>query len=313
MKWIKELQEGDLIRGPLLVINATKGLTNNGMSYMNLTLQDKTGTIEAKKWEVSEQDANMLSPGNVVYFDGDVINYRDNLQVKIRALSGINEDEIDTTRFTISSPIAIEELEKRLDVYVNSIKNPDASIIVKTLVNKFYKSYITYPAAVRNHHEFSSGLLHHTVQMADLGEAIATLYPSVDRDMLIAGIILHDLGKTIELSGPIIPKYTLEGKLIGHISITHAQIQKTVDELKITGDVPILLSHMVLSHHGKMEYGSPVLPLTREAFLLSVIDDLDAKMMMLDKAYEATAEGEFTARIFPLDERSFYKPIKTKK
>ena len=310
MKWIKELQEGDLIRGPLLVINATKGLTNNGMSYMNVTLQDKTGTIEAKKWDCTDTEANLLSPGNVVYIDGDVISYRDNLQVKIRSLNGLSDGEVDATRFTISSPIAIEELEERLDAYVKSIKDHDCALIVKTLVDKYYKSFTTYPAAVRNHHEFASGLLHHTVQMADLGEAIVKLYPSVDRDMLIAGIILHDLGKTLELSGPIIPKYTLEGKLLGHISITHAEIQKTVDELKITGEVPILLSHMVLSHHGKMEYGSPVLPLTREAYLLSAIDDLDAKMMMLDKAYDQTPEGEFTSRVYALDERSFYKPKK---
>jgi len=148
------------------------------------------------------------------------------------------------------------------------------------------------------------------MQMADLGEAIVKLYPSVNRDMLMAGIILHDLGKTLELSGPIIPKYTLEGKLLGHISITHAEIQKTVDELQITGEVPVLLSHMVLSHHGKMEFGSPVLPLTREAYLLSAIDDIDAKMMMLDKAYDQTPEGEFTSRVYALDERSFYKPKK---
>lgn len=310
MKWIKEMQEGDLIRGPLLVINATKGITNNGLSYMNITLQDKTGTIEAKKWEVSDSDVALLSAGNIIYVDGDVINYRDNLQVKIRNVSVVQDGEVDPTRFTISSPIAIEVLEKRLEAHLSSIKNVDCAAITRTLVEKYYKSFTTYPAAVRNHHEFASGLLHHTVQMADLGVAIAELYPSVDRDILMAGIILHDLGKTLELSGPIIPKYTLEGKLLGHISITHSEIQKTAEELNIKGEIPILLSHMVLSHHGKMEFGSPVLPLTREAFLLSVIDDLDAKMMMLDKAYEQTAEGEFTARIYPLDERSFYKPFK---
>ncbi|MFA5422088.1 MAG: HD domain-containing protein [Bacilli bacterium] len=310
MKWIKELQEGDLLRGPLLVVVANKGVTNNSLGYMNITLQDKTGTIDAKKWDLSDEDAAIISVGNVIYVDGDVINYRDNLQVKIRSVAAINDGEVDTSRFTIASPIALEELEQRLDVYVKSIRNNDAALITKTLVDKYYKSYVTFPAAVRNHHEFASGLLHHTVQMADLAEAIAKLYPSVDRDMLIAGILLHDLGKTLELSGPIIPKYTLEGKLLGHISITHAEIQKTIQELKIEGEVPTLLSHMVLSHHGKYEYGSPVLPLTREAFLLSVIDDLDAKMMMLDKAYEQTAEGEFTTRIYALDDRSFYKPKK---
>lgn len=310
MKWIKEFLEGDVIRGPLLVINANRGITNNGLAYMNITLQDKTGTIEAKKWDLSEDDNAVITSGSIIYVDGDVLNYRGNLQIKIRSVRRLQDDEVDVSRFTISSPIAIEELEKRLDAYVSSIKQPECALIIKTLVEKFYKNFISYPAAVRNHHEFASGLLHHTVQMADLGEAIAKLYSSIDRDMLISGIILHDLGKTIELSGPIIPKYTLEGKLIGHISITHAEIQKVVDELNIKGEVPTLLSHMVLSHHGKYEYGSPVLPLTREAFLLSVIDDLDSKMMIIDKAFDQTPEGEFTSRIYALDERAFYKPKK---
>ncbi|HPM07207.1 MAG TPA: HD domain-containing protein [Bacilli bacterium] len=310
MKWIKDFLEGDLIRGPLLVVNANKGVTNNGLAYMNVTLQDKTGTIEAKKWDINEVDAALLNIGNVVLIDGDVLNYRDNLQVKIRAVSKVNDDEFDATRFTMASPIPLEELEKRLDSYVNSLKDKDIALLTKTLIGKYYKSYITYPAAVRNHHEFASGLLHHTVSMADLGEAIANLYPSVDRDMLIAGILLHDLGKTLELSGPIIPKYTLEGKLIGHISITHAEIQKSIEALKINSETATLLSHMVLSHHGKYEYGSPVLPLTREAYLLSVIDDLDAKMMILDKAYDQTPEGEFSTRIYAMDDRSFYKPKK---
>lgn len=310
MKWIKEFLEGDVIRGPLLVINANRGITNNGLAYMNITLQDKTGTIEAKKWDLSEDDNAVITSGSIIYVDGDVLNYRDNLQIKIRSVRRLQDDEVDVSRFTISSPIAIEELEKRLDAYVSSIKQPECALIIKTLVEKFNKNFISYPAAVRNHHEFASGLLHHTVQMADLGEAIAKLYSSIDRDMLISGIILHDLGKTIELSGPIIPKYTLEGKLIGHISITHAEIQKVVDELNIKGEVPTLLSHMVLSHHGKYEYGSPVLPLTREAFLLSVIDDLDSKMMIIDKAFDQTPEGEFTSRIYALDERAFYKPKK---
>jgi 3'-5' exoribonuclease len=310
MKWIKDFLEGDLIRGPLLVVNANKGVTNNGLAYMNVTLQDKTGTIEAKKWDINEVDAALLNIGNVVLVDGDVLNYRDNLQVKIRAVSKVNDDEFDATRFTMASPIPLEELEKRLDSYVNSLKDKDIALLTKTLIGKYYKSYITYPAAVRNHHEFASGLLHHTVSMADLGEAIANLYPSVDRDMLIAGILLHDLGKTLELSGPIIPKYTLEGKLIGHISITHAEIQKSIEALKINSETATLLSHMVLSHHGKYEYGSPVLPLTREAYLLSVIDDLDAKMMILDKAYDQTPEGEFSTRIYAMDDRSFYKPKK---
>ncbi|MFA5481134.1 MAG: HD domain-containing protein, partial [Bacilli bacterium] len=261
-------------------------------------------------WEVTDEDNRLLSVGNIVNIDGDVINYRDSLQAKIRSVSGVMNGEVDVARFTISSPIPLAEMEKKLSDYIDSIKEPTCALITKTLVRKYYKNFISFPAAVRNHHEFASGLIHHTLQMADLGEALAKLYPSVDRDMLIAGIILHDIGKTIELSGPIIPKYTLEGKLLGHISLTHAEMQKVIEEHQLQGETATLLSHMILSHHGKLEFGSPVLPLTREALLLSMIDDLDAKMMMLDKAYEQTPDGEFTSRLYTLDDRYFYKPNK---
>lgn len=307
MKWIKDFELGDLFRGPLLIANAAKGATTNGQIFLSLTLQDKTGSIEGKRWDVSDDELAFLVPGNIVYIDGDITSYRDNLQLKILHIKRTNDDEFDASNFTSSSPTPLEELKAKLDYYLNSIQEGDIKLITNYLIKKYYDDFLVYPAAVRLHHEFVSGLVHHTLQMCDLAEAIAKIYDDVDRDLLIAGVLLHDLGKTIELSGPIIPKYTVEGKLVGHISITHAEIQLAKEKLKITSEAPVLLSHLVLSHHGKYEYGSPVLPMIKEAVLLNFIDDMDAKMMMLDKAYEATNEGEFTSRLFAFDDRTFYK------
>jgi 3'-5' exoribonuclease len=148
--------------------------------------------------------------------------------------------------------------------------------------------------------------------MADLAEKVCQIYPSLNRDVLIAGTLIHDIGKTVELSGPVATQFTLEGKLLGHISIMQAEVRMAAKELGMTGEIPVIMEHMVLSHHGIPEYGSPVMPLTREALALNMIDDMDAKMMILDKAYADVEPGGYTSKLFTMDERYFYKPLYTK-
>ena len=308
--FINEFKEGERVSVELLINNLSKGVSNAGAPYLSLTLQDKSGTIEAKKWDVNAQELEVCQVGMVISVIGDIIDYRGNLQMKVLSLSPVNQDEVDYTRFCMPSPIPQQDLIQKLNSYLNSIKNEDAQKIVKYIVENHYNEFISYPAATRNHHEFASGLLYHTISMCNLAEILATYYSNIDRDLLISGIIMHDIGKTIELSGPIATKYTLEGKLIGHISIMVSEIRAAGEKLNIHSEVPILLQHMILSHHGEKEFGSPVPPLTREAFLLHVIDDLDAKMIIIDKALDTVNEGEFTQRIMAMDGRAFYKPKK---
>ena len=165
-----------------------------------------------------------------------------------------------------------------------------------------------YPAASKNHHEYVSGLAYHTYGMLKVAESFCTLYPSLNKDLLYSGITLHDLGKTVELSGPVVPEYTLEGKLLGHISISNAMIKETANKLHIEGEEVTLLQHMILAHHGKNEYGSPVLPQIKEAEILYLIDNIDARMAMMDKALETVEYGKFTKRVFSLENRALYKP-----
>ena len=145
--------------------------------------------------------------------------------------------------------------------------------------------------------------------MADIAASLCETY-DVDHDLVITGCLLHDMGKIIELEGPIVYKYSTEGKLLGHISIMAAEIRKAADELKLTSEVPLLLEHMVLSHHGQQEFGSPVMPLTKEGLLLSLIDNLDSKMVVVNKAVADVEPGNFSNKVFSLDNRSFYKPKK---
>lgn len=314
MKWIKDFQDGERIIGQLLVTSATKGVTEKGMNYLNITFQDKSGSIEAKKWDASDEDLINLVPGTVVNVDGRINLYKGVNQMKINEVSRIeNISEVDLSNFQRVSPLPLEEMKSRLDKYLKSFKDEDVSKITNAVISHFYDKYITYPAAVKIHHEFGSGILHHSLAMADLAEDVAKRYPQVDRDILVAGALMHDIGKTIEYENPLMPVQTTEGKLCGHIAIMYAEFKKIVDELDIKSEVPILLEHMILAHHGKLEWGSPVQPATREAWLLSQIDLMDSHMMVLDKALEPVKEGEFTPRLWVMDDVSFYKPKKRNK
>jgi len=309
MKMISEFTDHDRIEGQFLLGSVSKGVNTNGGSYFSVELRDASGQITAKKWDATLQDEEIFVTGNVISLIGETNRYKDALQLKILSAEVVPLDEIDVDRFVKAPPVSKNELIKKFNNYVNSIKNEDCQELLKYMINKFNDKLYSYPAAVSIHHEYSSGLLMHSLSMADLASFLCPIY-DCDYDILITGCLLHDMGKIIELEGPIVYKYSLEGKLLGHISIMCAEIRKAAEDLKITSEVPLLLEHMILSHHGQPEFGSPVMPLTKEALLLSLIDNLDSKMVVVNKAIAEVEPGNFSNKVFPLDNRSFYKPKK---
>ena len=309
MKMISELNDHEHIEGQFLVGSVSKGVNANGGSYFSLDLRDASGTITAKKWDATLQDEEMFIAGNVISIVGETNKYKDALQLKILSASLVSLEDIDVERFVKAPPIAKEELINKFNKYVASIKNEDCQELIQYMIKKYGDKIFSYPAAVSIHHEYSSGLLVHSLTMADIASFLAPIYEA-DYDLLITGCLLHDLGKIIELEGPIVYKYSTEGKLLGHISIMCAEIRKAAEDLKINSEIPLLLEHMVLSHHGQQEFGSPVMPLTKEALLLSLIDNLDSKMVVINKAINDVEPGNFSNKVFPLDNRSFYKPKK---
>jgi 3'-5' exoribonuclease len=308
VEWIKDLKDGQHVHDEFIVANVNKCTSDKGKIYLNIILQDKTGSISAKKWEVTDHDLSIVRPGKVLAVEGEVSSYKGILQFKVLNVEETINELVDISNFKKVSPIPLKELEERLAKHIASLKDPDVALITKTIINHFYDKYVTYPAAVKIHHEFGSGIIHHSVVMADVADAVAKCYPQVDRDILVAGALMHDIGKTIEYEDLPVPEQTVEGKLIGHISLMYADFKKIVDELNIKSEVPLLLEHMILSHHGELEFGSPVQPSTREALLLSMIDMIDSRMMVLDKAYAIVSPGEFTERLWAMDNVSFYKP-----
>ena len=309
MKMISEFTDHDHIEGQFLLGSVSKGVNATGGSYFSVELRDASGQITAKKWDATLDDEQIYVTGNVINVIGETNKYRDALQLKILSASVVPLEEIDVDRFVKAPPVSKEELINKFNNYVKSIKNEDCQKLLKYMINKFDDKLYNYPAAVSIHHEYSSGLLVHSLTMADIAAMLCPIYDA-DYDLVITGCLLHDMGKIIELEGPIVYKYSLEGKLLGHISIMCAEIRKAAEELKITSEVPVLLEHMVLSHHGQQEFGSPVMPLTKEALLLSLIDNLDSKMVVVSKATEDLEPGNFSTKVFPLDNRSFYKPKK---
>ncbi|XXM73994.1 3'-5' exoribonuclease YhaM [Lysinibacillus sphaericus] len=309
MTGIMTFNAGETVDLHLLIKQMTKGTTNAGKPFLTLILQDKSGEMEAKLWDASDQDEKAFQPETIVKVVGDVHNYRGKNQLKIKQIRPASPaDGHKISDFLQTAPLSIDEMTSKITQYIFEMRNPNIQRITRHLLKKYQKPFLEYPAATKNHHEFVSGLAYHVVSMLDLSKAIASLYPSLDTDLLYAGVILHDLGKVMELSGATSTTYTIEGNLLGHISIMVNEIGKTAEELGIEGEEVMILQHMVLSHHGKAEWGSPKPPMIREAEILHYIDNVDAKMNMLDRALERVKPGEYTERIFPLDNRSFYKP-----
>ncbi|MCP3741610.1 3'-5' exoribonuclease YhaM [Rossellomorea sp. BNER] len=309
MKGITHFAVGDTIDLYLLIKNATKGITNTGKPFLTLILQDKSGEMEAKLWDSSEIDEKQYIPQAIVKVSGDVQSYRGKSQLKIRQIRPTStSDSVKVSDFLETAPISTDEITSKITQYIFEMKNPNIQRITRHLIKKYQQAFLEYPAATKNHHEFISGLAYHVVSMLDLSKVIAGLYPSLDKDLLYSGVILHDLGKVIELSGPVSTTYTVEGNLLGHITIMVNEIGKAAEELDIKGEEVMVLQHLVLSHHGKAEWGSPKPPMIKEAEILHYIDNLDAKMNMLDRALDRANPGEFTERVFALDNRSFYKP-----
>ena len=307
MKMIADFNDHDHIEGQFLLGSVSKGVNANGGSYLSVELRDASGQIVAKKWDATLADEAMFVPGNVISVIGETNKYKDQLQLKILSAELVPLEEIDVERFVKAPPVSKETLIKKFNDHVASIKNEDCLKLIEYMMDKFGDKLFSYPAAVSIHHEYSSGLLMHSVTMADLAVTLCPIY-DCDHDLMVTGCLLHDMGKIIELEGPIVYKYSLEGKLLGHISIMCAEIRKAAEELKIQSEIPLLLEHMVLSHHGQQEFGSPVMPLTKEGLLLSLIDNLDSKMVVVNKALNDVEPGNFSNKVFPLDNRAFYKP-----
>ena len=311
MRNVEKLNPGDSVENFFLIYRATQGVTAQGKDYMTLYLQDKSGDIEAKLWTVTKDDMKILKPEIIVWVKGDVINYRGRKQMKVNQFRlATAEDGVKTQDFVDGAPLSPNEIQDELSHFILEIENAHLQRITRHLLKKYQDKFFTYPAASSHHHNFAGGLSYHVLTMLKIAKSLCDIYPLLKRSLLYSAFILHGLGKVRELSGPVATTYTVEGNLLGHISIASDEVAEAAKELGIDSEEVMLLRHMILAHHGKMEFGSPKLPHLKEAEILFFIDNIDAKMNMFDKAFKKTEKGQFTERIFGMDNRQFYNPEK---
>jgi 3'-5' exoribonuclease len=306
------LDEGKLFDGFFLVLAKQQRTTKTNKPYLNLMLGDKTGQIEARVWEPGDpRIAKTFDRGDVVKIRGCATRFDDRCQLKIDQLRIALPLEVDKTDLLPATTFDVTVLWSKLQASVESLANPDLQRLLTALLSDeaIAAAFREAPAARGLHHAWLGGLLEHVVSLLGMADRVAAHYPMLDRDLLIAGVILHDIGKIRELSWAIGFEYTIEGILLGHIQIGVDLVEKTIATLP---DFPerlrTLVLHMILSHHGKLEFGSPKLPMIPEALALNFIDDLDAKMQAVTSEFEKSLrEGkgpdELTGKVWSLDNR----------
>jgi 3'-5' exoribonuclease len=267
-----------------------------GGQFLALTLTDKTGSIEARMWDDIAEAVEHCAEGCYVKVQGQVSRYQGKFQITLTKMRNAAVSEIDPADYMPASRFDVDEMWSELHGYVDAFANLDLKRLVLSFLDDpaIGEAYRTAPAAKVLHHAWLGGLLEHVLTLVRVCRATAPFYPEVDPELLVTGAILHDIGKIRELSWKNSFSYTLEGQMIGHISIAQGMLVEKIRELEpFPAKLRILVEHMILSHHGKYEYGSPKLPMTPEAVLLNVLDDLEAKMQAMRNEFaKAAANGK---------------------
>ena len=307
--WIKDITEKDRIRGSYLVKEKRVGTTRNGKPFISMTLADRTGDMEAKVWNRAQELSALFDQGNILEVEGDAESFRGQIQINISGLK-VSTRESDPGLFLESAPGDVSKEMTILREILRGVKND----YLKALIQKFFedKEFLTQfkkaPAAKNFHHGYMGGLLEHTLSLCKMAAQVAEHYPELDRDLLLTAAFLHDIGKTRELKADLQIDYTDEGRLLGHVVLGAAMVDEKLYGLKdFPQGLAVRLKHMILSHHGEYEFGSPKRPKFLEAFALHLIDDLDAKMNGISRFMQKDRrEGDWTEfnRMF---ERYFIK------
>ena len=307
---IRDLTPRSTVSGRYLVLR--KELRQGGRAgfFLDLTLCDSSGRVSAKVWENASAVSERFQQGDVVEITGVAELYRDELQLRLDNLRPVPPEEARPHDFLPRSEKDLDALERQLAEVVKSVQNPHLHALLLDLFKDqdFRGRFVTAPAAKALHHSYIGGLLEHTVEVAELCEKVCEMFPALDRDLLIAGAVLHDIGKTEELSWDTAFDYTDSGQLLGHLVLGERRVRQEADRIEgFPEEVKQLLSHMILSHHGEYEYGSPKLPMTAEAIALHHAEDLDAKInMFLGQIGAARERGRrWTERHFLL-QRALY-------
>ncbi len=286
----------------------------NKKQYLDISLGDKTGEISGKKWDVTDEELmelQTINEGDLVKIRAQVTEWNGTKQLRVMRIRKISGDEgLDLREFIKAAPEAPEEMFKFLMDAAEAMTDEDLKRLCVLSLNQGKEKLMYYPAAQRNHHAEMAGLLYHVKRMLMTAERVCQVYDNLDRDLLYAGVILHDMEKLHEINANewgISDGYSFEGNMLGHIIQGIKVLDKQMEELRFPKEKAIMVEHMILSHHYEPEFGSPRKPLFPEAEMLHYLDMIDARMYDMQEALDATAPGQFSDRVWTLDNRRLYK------
>ena len=308
---IANLKVGEPVDSAFMVQESNLRTARNGSSYLQTVLSDKTGTIQCRLWDATEALAESIAVDDFVHVRGKVESYKNELQISIRSITKADTSTLHLSEFLPQSENDPGPMMKELGELLATIEDADLKALVDSFLadDAFCATFRTAPAAKSNHHAYLGGLLEHTLSMARLTARICEHYPHLRRDLLMAGVFLHDIGKTQELLYKRTFRYSTAGNLIGHIIIGVLMLEEHARNLPGFPETKLdMLRHMILSHHGQYEFGSPRLPMFAEALALHYIDNLDAKLKDMAEiiAEDRSGDPEWTARSWLFD-RVLYK------
>lgn len=311
-KLVIDLKPGEPIDDDFLLAQSELRSARNDSLYLSLELRDRSGTISGRMWDASQIVYETFKVDEFVHVKGRVEQYRDDVQISVKALSQPDLSSLRLRDFLPQSPKDPDEMEKELREVLDMVEDPDYRRLNAAFMEDEARmaAFRNAPAAVANHHAYLGGLLEHTLSMARIAATVADHYPEVRKDILLTGVLFHDIGKTVELRFNRNFRYSDSGQLIGHLTQGVLIVRDKARELEGFPDEKLTpLMHMILSHHGEREYGSPVLPMTPESFALHFIDNLDAKLRTVsDKIGEdLNTQSDFTAYIRSLERRLYKK------
>jgi len=281
MQTISSFKEGDWVDGTFLVAAKQIMIAKNGGMYLSIKLADKTGEVDGKLWDNAEEVAGRFEKEDFIRVKGVAANYQGMMQVKMKTVEKIDDSKVDLANFLETSPRNIDEMVNDLSASAAGVKNRHLNQLMNSFLGDkvFMDVFRRTPAAKALHHNYIGGLLEHVVELIALAQDVAKHFPGIDGDLVTVGAFLHDIGKVRELSVRKSIEYTTEGRLLGHISLGYEMLAEKIKAIPgFPDELTMLLKHIMLSHHGEYEFGSPKRPKIQEAIIINYLDDLAAKI-----------------------------------
>ncbi|MBR2001482.1 MAG: HD domain-containing protein [Firmicutes bacterium] len=317
--YINQLETGMEFQDFFMVKAIAVKMGANKKQYLDLMLGDCTGEITAKKWDVMDAELpalNEIKDGDIIKIKANVTEWNGMRQIRVlRIRKAVDTDGQELWDFIKAAPEKTQDMYDYIGRAIDGMADKDLQAISRRMMEENKEKLLYYPAATKNHHSQYGGLLYHMKRMIDMGERACLVYQNLKRDWVVTGVIIHDMEKIREIESNelgIASGYSFEGQMLGHLVQGVKYVDRLAEELGIDKEKAIMLEHMILTHHYEPEFGSPKKPLFPEAELLHYLDMMDAKMFDMEAALAATKPGEFSDRVWTLDNRKLYKPTTDK-